>query len=204
MPPEREVNYLKGLFICHGKTELCIGKHICTKLHLNIKPYSKDRGSHSIEITDLNAILNKYPFDTISNFKNAYGVEVMGKGKKQKICNFKLFIIMDLDNLGDKIRKDYISKKMFEEHWLYEYIVPILNVEKIDDVLLQSKVIDKKVKDNEKGHFYETVFPINKAPLCYDTYQEAVTLKERLSKNKNTNMDEFIEYCISNVKSFIK
>ena len=34
---QKDFNYLKGLVICHGKSEIYLAKFIQTKLHLNIK-----------------------------------------------------------------------------------------------------------------------------------------------------------------------
>ena len=66
--PSNGINYLKGLVICHGKSEVQMVRYITTNLHLNVRQYSKDKGAHSIQITDLTKLLNSKPFKTIAVF----------------------------------------------------------------------------------------------------------------------------------------
>lgn len=62
---------------------------------LNIKPFAKDKGAHSIQITGLVNILKARPFKNRSCFLQEYPVAEEGKGKQRKLLNFRLFIIMD-------------------------------------------------------------------------------------------------------------
>ena len=125
--PSNGINYLKGLVICHGKSEVQMvrytywalerkhesakshERYITTNLHLNVRQYSKDKGAHSIQITDLTKLLNSKPFKTISSFSAEYPVEIKGKGSKSKLEDFKLFIIMDTDDCTEEQKQDYIS-----------------------------------------------------------------------------------------------
>lgn len=197
MPSTTRINYLKGLAICHGKSEVCIVKYIGTNLHLNVRQFSKNNGRNSIQITSLMNVLNSYPFNSINSFTREYEVEVSGRGAGKIINGFKLFIIMDTDDCTQTQKNDFISKRMFEEHWLYDYIVPIYNIPKLEIVLSECGITTQKVKDSEKGTLYEKIFPINNKPFSNDTLLEITTLKEKLIKSHNTNMVSFIDYCLS-------
>jgi len=197
MPPSMKLNYLRGLVICHGKSEVCLVKYIGTNLHLNVKQFSKHNGKNSIQITGLSNVLNSPPFNSINSLAKDYPIEITGRGSNKRINGFKLFVIMDTDDCTSQQKNDFISKQMFKEHWLYEYIVPIYNSPKLEDVLYQSGISTKKVKDSEKGDYYEKIFPINSKPFSDDTLNEVITFKEKLSGNRNTNMIEFVDYCLS-------
>lgn len=196
MSSSTKINYLKGLAICHGKSEVCMVKYIGTNLHLNVRQFSKNNGRNSIQITGLMTILNSYPFDSIRSLSKEYTVEVSGKGANRKINGFKLFIIMDTDDCTSEQKRDFVSKQMFKGHWLFDYIVPVYNNPKLEDVLVQSGVITKKIKDSEKGTFYEKIFPINKKPFSDDTLLEVTSFKQKIQNNKNTNMELFVDYCL--------
>lgn len=190
-------NYTKGVVICHGKSEVCLVKYIYTNLHLPIKLYSNNNGKNSIQITSLKAILNTNPFKNVNDFLNQYEIETSGKGKHRVLCNFKLFIIMDTDDCTDQQREDYISKELFKGHWLYDYIVPVYNNANLEEVMMRSGIMPKKIKTGEKGEYYEKIFPINSKPLSNDTLHEVNTFNEKIKKVKTTNLEYFIDYCLS-------
>lgn len=189
--------YTNGVVICHGKSEWHISRYISTNLHLSIKTVAKDKGKYSIQITSLANMLNSKPFNKQSLFVSEYAVEEVGKGRNKKLSNFKLFIIMDTDDCTEQQKKDYLSKRMFEGHWLYEYIVPIANSPCLEDVLVETGILSKKIRDDDKGKCYSSIFPINKKPLSDDTMTEVKTLKERVKRSKNSNLVEYIDYCLS-------
>ncbi len=197
MPQAAKVNYLKALVICHGKSEVEMVRYISTNLHLNVKQYAKNKGKSSIQITSLTAVLNSAPFNSMKAFTEEYAVETSGRGANKKLCNFKLFIVMDTDDCTEQQKADYISKRMFEGHWLYDYIVPIYNVRNLEDVLLDCKVIDKQVRNSEKGAYYKRIFPINARPLSDDTVYDIKTFKEKIAGCKNTNLTVLIDFCLS-------
>ncbi|MBQ9111061.1 MAG: hypothetical protein IJY06_06830 [Oscillospiraceae bacterium] len=202
----RNPNYLKAVVIVHGKSELDIVKYITSNLHLNIKPDSKDNGTHSIQITSLiKEHLNKKPFSTMNNFLKEYDVETTGTGKNKKLVNFKLFIIMDTDDCTEQQKQDFISGAMFEGHWLAPYIVPVYSITNLEDVMVESGIMTKRIKCDDKGSYYSKIFPINKKPLSNDTIAEIKTFRDRLAKSvkkKHTNLPDFIEYCLENIKQF--
>jgi len=191
------VHYIKGVVICHGKSELCMTRYISTNLHLRIKPYARDKGESSIQITALDSVLKHAPFNNINSFLKEYDVETVGKGKRKTLKDFRLFIIMDTDDCSDKQKCAYISKEIFLGHWLYDYIVPIYDIPNLESVLSKAKVLTKKISNSEKGTYYQTIFPINSKPLSDDTLTEVKTLKRKIQPVKETNLTEFIDYCIS-------
>ncbi len=190
-------NYVNGVVICHGKSEWLMSRHISSNLHLRVKSYAKDKGKHSIQITALKNLLLSNPFNKQSSFVAEYPVEEAGKGKNKKLVNFKLFTIMDTDDCTEPQKKDYLSKKMFEGHWLHEYIAPIANVPNLEDVLTDAGMMPKKIRDDEKGEYYARVFPVNSKPLSDDTLKEILTLRNFVEKSRNTNLLEYIDYCLS-------
>lgn len=190
-------NYVNGVVICHGKSELKMSRFISSNLHLNIKTFARDGGKHSIQITSLDSVLRAKPFNKLSSFLEEYTVETSGKAKDRKLVNFKLFIIMDTDDCTDRQREDYQSKAMFKGHWLYDYIVPVVNIPTLEDVLVESGMMHKKIRDDEKGAYYTKIFPINSKPLSNDTLTEVQTLRQFIEKSKHTNLNDFIDYCLS-------
>ena len=163
------INYTKGVVICHGKSEVCLVKYIYTNLHLPIKIYSKNNGKNSIQITSLTTLLDSPPFRTINTLLNEYDIETSGKRNQRVLCNFKLFIIMDTDDCTEQQREYYINKELFKDHWLYDYIVPIYNIRQLEEVLIESGIMSRKITTNEKGGYYEKIFPINEKPMSNDT-----------------------------------
>ncbi|MBO7253709.1 MAG: hypothetical protein J6V36_00220 [Clostridia bacterium] len=196
MPSPAKINYVNGVVICHGKSEVCLSTFICTNLHLNVKTDAKNKGKNSIQITSLNDWLSSPPYKNMKSLLDKYEIETKGKGKNKKLINFKIFAIMDTDDCTEQQKKDFISGKMFSGHWLSEYIVPIYNVNNLESVLKDSGIMSKKIKNDEKGSYYEKVFPINKKPLSDDTLSEVKTFLSKVKSVKNTNIEVFVEYCI--------
>lgn len=197
MPPKGRLSYVNGVVICHGKTEWFLTKHITSKLHLRIETFAKDKGEHSIQITALDSVLKHYPFNNIGNLAKEYEVNVVGRGASKRLEDFKLYIIMDTDDCTESQKADFISKEMFKSHWLYEYIVPIYNSPKIENVFAKAQITSKTVKNSEKGTYYQRIFPINDKPLSDDSFVEVTSLKKKLEPVKSTNLNEFIDYCLS-------
>ena len=167
-----EVNYVKGIVICHGKSELQLVKYATTNLHLNIHPYARANGKTSIQITSLMDVLNSRSFRNINSFLEQYSVETEGKGKKTKLVNFKLYTVMDTDDCTQQQKEEYITKKMFANHWASDYIVPIFNNPKLEYVMQKCGLLTKKISSGEKNEYYTRIFPINGEPLSFDTKKE--------------------------------
>lgn len=98
---------------------------------------------------------------------------------------------------GNKIEEDdekYKSGEMFENSWLKDYIVPIWCFPDFDVAMKNAKIIEKLPNDKEKGKTYTKVFPI--AHSSGTNLDEIKEFANRLKKSKNTNLKEFVDYCI--------
>lgn len=195
--PSDTLKYTKCAVIVHGKSEFHLTRFIYTNLHLPVKIISKDKGRGSIQINGLKDLLNKKSFKTLSAFAKEYSVEY--DKKKRELINFKLFIIMDTDDCSEEVKKLYISGEMFKGHPLQEYIVPIYNITNLEDVMIKSGIMIKRIPDSEKGTYYSKIFPINTEPVSNDTLKQIRTFASKIKYVKQTNMLKFVEYCFEQI-----
>jgi len=177
----------KVMTIVHGKSEYIICRSIRSNLRIKHEIYADKKGEKSIQINGLINILNNSIFKTFNGFTRNYSdIEV----KKKKLIDFKLFIIMDLDDCNDEMKKKFVTKEMFKKHWLYEYIVPIYNDPDLEQTMNEAGI---SIKRNEKKKYF-TIFPTNHGDLDLVMAQEFF---ESLKKCKHSNFKDYIEYCIS-------
>jgi len=104
---------------------------------------------------------------------------------------------MDADDCTDKQKDEYINKSMFRNHWAYDYIVPIYDIPDLESVLVKAKITFEK-KGIERKKEYIKIFPTDSK---YNL-SEAVELNNfcnNLKQVKETNMDEFVEFCLGKV-----
>jgi hypothetical protein len=193
---KRLINYTRAIVIVHGASEMQIVNYIKSKLHLNIKIHANENGSRSILISGLNRELKKKYFINPNAFKNEFMVEQKGK----QLANFKLFIIMDKDESDVKIARGYTDKSMFKGHWLYDYIIPILNDQALEDPLLEVGIISSIPCNKEKLSTYYRIFPTVCDKLGYDSVKAIEDLDMKLRKSSKTNLYELTEYCLQIAK----
>ena len=187
--------YKKAAVMVHGKSERYLASYIYTNLHLPVVIIDKNNGRNSIQINALKNILSSKPYNNLKSFSDEYSVEYDRKEKALK--NFKLFIIMDTDDCSEKTREDYISGKLFENSCLKEYIVPIFNSPNLEEVMIKSGIMTKKIQDSQKGSYYSKIFPINQDPFSNDTLDQIRLFLKRLENVKESNLQEYIYYCLS-------
>ncbi len=199
---KRKYAYTRAIVIVHGKSELQIVEHIKSNLRISIIPYSEKKGEKSIQINGLkNNVLGNTIFKDIDSFIRTYEkVEVIGKGKKRKLNNFKLFIIMDTDDCSEEEKQNFINKKMFKNHWMYDYIEPIYNISNLECVLKRcnikyNKVEVKKIRDKDLKSCYVKIFPTDKKYID-DDIKQLISIRDALKKSELSNLDEFIDYCL--------
>lgn len=197
MAGKARVNYVKGVVICHGKSELQLARYATTNLHLNLPSHSRDNGKTSIQITSLMDVLNSSDFKNIDSFLDNYVVESVGKGRKKRLLNFWLYIIMDTDDCTERQRQEFISKKMFTGHWAEEYIIPIYDTPSLEKVMKDCGILTRKISSGEKGEYYTKIFPVNSKPLSYDTKKDVETLADKVRLCHSTNLELFLDYCLS-------
>ena len=184
--------YKKAAVMVHGKSERYLASYIYTNLHLPVVIIDKNKGRNSIQINALKNILSSKPYNNLKSFADEYSVEYDRKEKALK--NFKLFIIMDTDDCSEKTREDYISGKLFENSCLKEYIVPIFNSPNLEEVMIKSGIMTKKIQDSQKGSYYSKIFPINQDPFSNDTLDQIRLFLKRLENVKETNLQAYIYY----------
>lgn len=190
----KKLNYTKAVVIVHGKSEKQICQYIKNKLRLKMEIYSDKNGEKAIQITSLKNTLNNKIFKSYRNFIKIYeDVELSSDGKSIN-NNFKLFIIMDTDDCSAEQKQNFINKEMFKEHWAYNYIVPIYNIPKLESVLEQANIPFKKTGDKRKKEYIK-LFPTDSKYEKTDEIQ-IQELLNTLKKQKNTNLYEFLDFCL--------
>lgn len=140
--------------------------------------------------------LNGKKFKTFSDFIKTFDdVEICKKKTKKYLSeDFKIFIIMDTDDCTEQQKRDYISKDMFKNHWAYPYIVPIYNIPELESVLVKSKIKFEKKGDARKKEYIK-IFPTDSQYSKRELIQ-AEEFCNNLKSNANTNLDEFVGFCI--------
>lgn len=103
---------------------------------------------------------------------------------------------MDTDDCDEVTKEKYINGTLFNGHLLKEYIVPIYNISNLEDVMLKANIMTKRINNSQKGTFYTKVFPINKKPISDDTVKDIKTFGEKIKDIKESNMYEFVKYCL--------
>lgn len=190
----RELKYLKAVVIVHGKSEKQLAQYVKSKLRLKIEIESDKNGEKSIQITSLDKFINNKKFKSLNSFlRNFEDAELNANGKKLNE-KFKIFIIMDTDDCTEKQKEEFIKKTMFKKHWAYDNIVPIYNSQNLEDVLTKAKIPFEKKGDKRKKEYIK-IFPTDKKYERSDEIQ-IKDLKEKLKGVKNTNLDEFLEFCL--------
>lgn len=185
---KRNLKKLNVMSIVHGRSEL----HLCSAIRSNLRIkhiiHSKDKGKCSIQVTSIMRELelsSLFNMKTLKEFSNKHDIQY--DCKKKKLVNFKLFIIMDLDDCNPSQREKFKDKSMFKGHILYDYIEPIFNAPN-----LEATMKDIGIEVNAKCD-YVKIFPTNKGDL---DIQMARDLVFKLKKCKKTNLDLYIDYCI--------
>ncbi len=196
------LKYLKCIVIVHGKSEKQICEYIKLNLRQKMEIISRSNGENSIQINGIRKMLDKDSrFSTQNGFiKHFSDVEIMTiKRKKVISSDVKIFIIMDTDDCTEETKKKYISKDLFKGHWAYDYIFPIFDSPELETIMEKAGIKFEK-KGEERKKEYIKIFPTDKRYL----HNEGVELQDFSNKLKainDTNLDEFIDYCVSNNQS---
>lgn len=171
--------------IVHGKSELAICSSIKSNLRLKHEIIARDNGKSSIQINGLKSLLNDSRFCSFRNFVKAFpDVE----HDKHGLLHFRLFIIMDVDDCDEATKKQFISGELFAQHWLKDYIIPIYNEPNLEHTMKQAGIEVQKKKD------YIQIFPTNHGDLDVAMAKDFL---QKLKKYSCTNLDEYVEYCLS-------
>lgn len=190
----KQLNYTKAVVIVHGKSEKQICQYIKNKLRLKMEIYSDKNGEKAIQITSLKNTLNNKIFKSCSNFLKTYEDVKLTDDGKFIDNDFKIFIIMDTDDCSEIQKRDFMNGQMFEGHWAYKHIVPIYNVPELETVLEMAKIPFKKTGDKRKKEYIK-IFPTDPKYEKTDEIQ-IKELLQALKKQKNTNLNEFLDFCL--------
>ena len=185
-------NYLKTIVMVHGKSELQICSFIKSNLKIKMEIESDQKGEKSIQITSIMNRLNGKKYKEFSYFKNTFSdIEY----NKKKLLNFKFFIIMDTDDCTREQKSNFIDKSMFKGHWLKEYIIPIHNSPKLEDILRKADIPFKSKKEKGMKKEYIELFPTAKSSeVCEKSQIE--NLMKKLEYIEETNMQIFFKHCL--------
>lgn len=190
----KQLNYTKAVVIVHGKSEKQLCQYIKNKLRLKMEIYSDKHGEKAIQITSLKNTLNNKIFKSYRSFiKNYEDVQLTEDGKFLN-DNFKIFIIMDTDDCSESQKRNFINGEMFKDHWAYKYIIPIYNIPELESVLQMANVPFKKTGDKRKKEYIK-IFPTDSKYEKTDEIQ-IKDLFNALKKQKNTNLYEFLNFCL--------
>lgn len=181
---------LNVMSIVHGKSELLMCSSVKSNLRIKHEIHSRDKGRTSIQVNSVMSELQSTKFNmTLKKFSKEYNIKYSDKEKK--LVNFKLFIIMDLDDC-DLIRaQKFKDRSMFKGHLLYDYIVPIYNDPNLEKTM-QDIGINIDSKEKVKG--YIKVFPGKKGDLDISMVKQYA---DKLKKCNNSNLYLYFEYCVS-------
>ena len=197
---KRKPSYTRGIVIVHGKCELIMCNYIKNNLRLTMDILSDKKGTISIQISSLQKFLKKKSLESFEEFSLKYDNEQQiekEEGSNGKLKNFKIFTIMDTDDCTSEQAEAYKDKSMFKKYWFYDYIVPIYDSPDLDSILKKCNVLpNDKVRDKDKVRLYSRAFPIDRSYKKSDAVQ-LEELSNQLAKDKNTNLEEFLKYCLA-------
>lgn len=189
--------YTKALVIVHGKSELQICKYIKQNLRLPIEIKSDKNGEKSIQVTSIMNTLNDTQHKNLKAFFATYpGINISGKGKSAVIKDFKIFIILDLDDCTCTQASKFIDKSMFKGHWAYDYIIPIYNDKNLEDALQECGVKYEKKRAGDKKKEYVKIFPTDKKYAQKNDRLQISEFADMIKKSKKTNMYLLVDYCM--------
>lgn len=170
--------------IVHGQSEYRICRSIKSNLRIKQEIIARDKGKISIQITSIMSILNDRRFRSFRDFTREF-VDV--QKRKGKLLNFSLFIIMDVDDCSHEQKQNFISKGMFKDHWLYDYIVPVYNDPNLEATM---KAVDIKIESKKD---YIIVFPTNHNDLDMDMAKKYC---DKLRNCECSNLHKYFDCCI--------
>lgn len=178
--------YIKAVVICHGKSEVIFVRNIKANLKVKIEIDAKDKGGSSIQLTSIKHFLENKGYKNSKEILGKYNYEI--EHSKNQLINFKLFIIMDVDEkeLSNSDIERYKNKEAFKSFDYYEHIIPIFNEKNLDEVL---KKLGFEIDPKNKTESYSKIFPGNN-----DDYESFVKIKQKFKNLNNSNMIELFNY----------
>ena len=144
-------SFLKGIVICHGKSEKLICEFLRSNLRIQIEIDSDKKGKKSIQITSIMKFLSGEKYKNIASFKNKFDDIEQIKDKKKLPSYFKIFIIMDTDDLVDVGIK--FQKSRNERKSEYPKVFPMNGISDIESI----KKFGNRLKKSKKTNMEEFI-----------------------------------------------
>lgn len=187
------INCCEIFAMCHGKSELLISGHLRSALHVPLLDYGNNKGKNNIQIPSIMKELNTTRFKTKEGFLNHYKtIKVDKNGNIAK--DFQFFIIMDTDDCTPKEKEEFLNKKIFKNHWLKPYIVPIVNQKNLEEVMKKAKIHYDKINKKQKAETYIKIFPKVQSKIKdLNDVKYIREIKQKLLNCPRTNMEKFFE-----------
>lgn len=191
---KRKPAKLSVMSIVHGRSELLMCSSVKSNLKIKHEIHAKDNGRHSIQVNSVMNELNSTKFYmSLKEFSEKYDIAYNSKNKK--LINFKLFIIMDLDDCNSEKAEQFKDKSMFSGHPLYDYIVPIYNDPNLEKTM---KDLGIDIDERDKVRGYIKIFPTNKGDL--DIHMAEKFAGKLNAECKNSNLGCYFDYCVTIAK----
>ena len=172
----------KIIVIAHGKSEMILCGKLRKDLRVDIIIVSNDNGEKSIKIPDAMKILSERPFLNVTQLHKTYSNLEYESEKDDKMPRLRIFPIMDLKD-NPRESKSFKTKDIFKYCPLCDKIYPIWNDGELDDAM---DSIGYQINRSKKRESYEGITDSMDVDEFYELLKEA----------NNTNLDEFVEYCL--------
>ncbi|WP_251933744.1 hypothetical protein [Latilactobacillus sakei] len=181
-----------AVVIVHGQSEYALINSIKSKLRVNLKVFSRDKGKTSIQINGLSTIFE----NSIFKSKNKLLQEYPGiKKKKNKLDDFKIFTFMDVDDCSDiSVKNNYLDGHLSDisKHPLREYFYPIYCDENLEAVL-DDVNFPFIAKTNRQKKKYIVVFDSVEQIANEENIQDFC---DKLKKSEKTNLEVLVKYML--------
>ena len=188
-----QIQYLRCILICHGKSEKEFMETIKQNLRLKIHIESDKKGSKSIQINSLNKTLKNHKYGKRDNFLRYFEDIELIKGKITS--EFKIFTLLDTDDKEKEINLiKYLNKEMFKEHHLYDHIVPIYNTPNLESVFEEIGHVFKNKGETRKREYKDLLKPYPTPELARNYLKD---LSGKFEKSKNTNLNHVINFLLN-------
>lgn len=178
------INYCRGIIIVSKEDDYYFFEYIKTNLHLPIYIFYDNK----VTIDNIAKEIKKGFFTTQSKLKRRFFVEE----KNKVVVNFFVMPIIRSDS--DEAKKfKYLNKKVFENIWLNQYILPIFYDKNLKDLFYELDLINLNERNKFQSDCYNKIVPIK-------NLQESINSIEKIGNELKqldcTNLELFFEKCL--------
>ena len=177
---KKVIQQTKVITIVHGQSEYVLCSHVKSNLRIKHEIIYRDKGKTSIQVNGLVDLLSR---DRRLKSRNSLKREF----PDIDLENFKLFIIMDVDDCNSVTKEKFKNKELFKDFWLYPHIVPIYNEPKLEKTMEDIGITIQHKKE------YITIFPTSHGDLDLDIAKD---FYEKLKTSRHSNLHEYVKFCV--------